>query len=296
MYKNTKKKKKEKVTKEKQNKTKQQKQVHLNAELLKLFDEQSERQAPVTTFEALQARDKEASTKVNWWIKEGGPGREDCRHIKLLTPVRPLPPTQLKIECGNVGTFMDSLVAKLTEVLVDHPEMRTTISEILVHSTTVIGRVEKAKRLVELSSNISSLLAGRTTMSQFKEFIIPLLPSQAIVQMENDSGKRGFGEISGGPQTEAAADDDDDDEYDPFAAFDSADIHPPSHTMKPDTTLYLPPPTGRSSCQLTSPATGPSHSLCRVWYPNPSDWTNYKSVGRRCQTMRVLLVKRRKTK
>eukprot|EP01060_Flectonema_neradi_P033550 TRINITY_DN565_c0_g1_i3.p1 TRINITY_DN565_c0_g1~~TRINITY_DN565_c0_g1_i3.p1 ORF type:complete len:281 (+),score=29.26 TRINITY_DN565_c0_g1_i3:82-924(+) len=271
--------------------------VHLNADLLKVFDEQAEAQAPITTYEALQARDKEASAKVNYWIKEGGPGREDCRHMKLLTPVRPLPPLQLRVECNNIATFMDSLVAKLTEVLVDHPDMRTTISEILAHTTTVIGRVEKAKRLVELSSNLSSLLAGRTTANEFKSFIVPLLPSQAIVQMDENTSKRPYKEISGGPapQTEEADDDDDDEEYDPFAAFDSADIHQPSHTMKPNTTLYLPPPTGRSSCQLTSPATGPSHSLCRVWFQKPSDWTNYKSIGKRCQTMRVLLVKRRKT-
>ena len=177
---------------------------------------------------------------------------------------------------------MDKLTNRITEVLVDHPQLGKTIGEVLQKLTLMRERVEQSKRLQGCMELLGDVAGGRVGLWQFEESLRALV---APPPAENKTA------------TLMVAEDGDEgsDEYDPMADISDAgggEANPAHYNMKTDETHYLPPPTGHASSQMTPPALGPMHILSRVWHMPKQEWVGRKADHTTCEPLRVLLVRR----
>eukprot|EP01064_Diplonema_japonicum_P038114 TRINITY_DN9128_c0_g1_i1.p1 TRINITY_DN9128_c0_g1~~TRINITY_DN9128_c0_g1_i1.p1 ORF type:complete len:387 (+),score=68.86 TRINITY_DN9128_c0_g1_i1:74-1234(+) len=249
--------------------------IPLTFEALRFFG--AEENFSQTIEEEWDKVDEQAAGKVVGWTKQVE--KSWIKGERLPSPVKPLPPTKWTIDSGAVASFMDLLTTRITEALVDAPHLQGVIGDVLAHTTSVVGRVEKAKRLQALASQLSAVTNGRITPISFEEFVKPLLP---VVDMPKNPY-----DVEEGSRSTASS------EYDPLAV-ETPDLHPTCGDMDADTTLYLPAYTGQASTHLTPPSLGPSHVLCRIWGLPSSDWCDYSAEQNRCHPLRVLLIRRKK--
>ena len=196
-----------------------------------------------------------------------------------------------KVHTSAVVPFMAKLTARITEVLVDHPQLTDRIGEVLAHMTTVTGRIEKAKRLQEFHVILGEVAGGRMSVVRLEEQLGPMLAVSETAQAVAEKRVEEEEVVEEDVVDESAADDDDD-EYDPFAVLEDGEDEIPSATdMDPTRLHYLPPYKGHPSSSVTPPQLGPLHLLARTFYLKPKDWTHFQATPH-CQTLSVLLVRR----
>eukprot|EP01063_Lacrimia_lanifica_P037942 TRINITY_DN7950_c0_g2_i2.p1 TRINITY_DN7950_c0_g2~~TRINITY_DN7950_c0_g2_i2.p1 ORF type:complete len:241 (+),score=67.15 TRINITY_DN7950_c0_g2_i2:549-1271(+) len=207
------------------------------------------------------------------------------------TPTQPVAETKWRVEPHAVAPFMDMLTYKISRVLMDTPELKEVVTEVLRGGCALRDLVEKAKRLEALSASldilqdehahnaVKAVANFRRAMEGFvsdrtRSTAAPTPPPDADVDVDMDM--------------------DMDDEYDPFAveALPEDLVFPDK--MDPATTLYLPEPKGGASSHVTAPALGQAHVLCRVWNLPPKAWVQAETQAVQSHPIRVLFVRRKK--
>eukprot|EP01061_Rhynchopus_euleeides_P008734 TRINITY_DN17887_c0_g3_i2.p1 TRINITY_DN17887_c0_g3~~TRINITY_DN17887_c0_g3_i2.p1 ORF type:complete len:488 (+),score=135.88 TRINITY_DN17887_c0_g3_i2:135-1598(+) len=245
---------------------------------------------------------RKSAARVIQWLRGGGTHQSIGRLDELIPAAKELP-VSWKVDQSSVVTFMEKLTARITEVLVDHPQLRDLIGEVLAHTTTVQGNVEKAKRLQDFQMLLGKVSGGCMDVPQFENELRKLLPS-AEQQAAADAVTAAAEGAKGAP---ADAEDDIivadsaegegeavESEYDPFAALDEdmQEPLPSAEDMNAKAMHYLPPFKGQASSFTTPPSLGPLHVLSRVHYLHPDQWMSWGGDHTQCQPLRVFLVRR----